>query len=182
MPKPTIRPAIAADVAAILNLIRGLAAYERAAGEVAIGESELLRDGFGERPVFECLIAEVDGEAAGLALFFPIYSTWKGPSIHLEDLFVLPSARGLGIGKALLTRVAAIAHQRGCARLQWDVLDWNQPAIDFYQSLGAVFMNEWRIMRVTGEALHTLAGSAVHDQFAPALPSPQNCDAERSLA
>ena len=92
-----------------------------------------------------------------MALFFPIYSTWKGASIHLEDLFVLPEARGQGIGKALLTRVGAIASERKCARLQWDVLDWNQPAIDFYESLGAKFMTEWRIMRVTGEALQSLS-------------------------
>ena len=157
MPIVEIRPAIAADISSILQLIRGLAEYERAAGEVAITEADLLRDGFGERPLYECLIAEADSTPVGLALFFPIYSTWKGPSIHLEDLFVLPSARGLGIGKALLKRVAAIAGERGCARLQWDVLDWNQPAIDFYQSLGAVFMTEWRIMRVTGEALQSLA-------------------------
>ncbi len=156
MPIVEIRPAVAADVSIVLKLIRGLAEYERAAGEVAITEAELLRDGFGDRPVFECLVAEADSTPVGLALFFPIYSTWKGPSIHLEDLFVLPSARGLGIGKALLKRVAALASVRGCARLQWDVLDWNQPAIDFYQSLGAVFMNEWRIMRVTGEALQSL--------------------------
>ena len=157
MPAATIRTATVADVPAILKLIRGLAEYERSANEVAIGEAELLRDGFGERPVFECLMAETDAEPVGLALFFPIYSTWKGPSIHLEDLFVLPAARGLGTGKALLTRVAAVASERGCARLQWDVLDWNQPAIDFYQSMGAVFMTEWRIMRVAGEALHLLA-------------------------
>jgi GNAT superfamily N-acetyltransferase len=157
MPIVEIRPAIAADISSILQLIRGLAEYERAAGEVAITEADLLRDGFGERPLYECLIAEADSTPVGLALFFSIYSTWKGPSIHLEDLFVLPSARGLGIGKALLKRVAAIAGERGCARLQWDVLDWNQPAIDFYQSLGAVFMTEWRIMRVTGEALQSLA-------------------------
>lgn len=152
-----IRAAVAADAPIILRLIRGLAEYERAADELAIGEAELLRDGFGSRPAYECLIAELDQEPVGLALFFPIYSTWKGPSIHLEDLFVLPPARGLGIGKTLLKRVASIARERGCARLQWDVLDWNQPAIDFYQSLGAAFMTEWRIMRVTGPALESLA-------------------------
>lgn len=151
-----IRAATAADVPKILQLIRGLAEYERAPNEVTITEAELLRDGFGDRPLYECLIAELDAELVGMALFFPIYSTWKGASIHLEDLFVLPRARGLGIGKALLMRVGAIAKERGCARLQWDVLDWNQPAIDFYQSLGAKFMHEWRIMRVTGEALEVL--------------------------
>ena len=156
MPRVQIRAANATDVPIILKLIRGLAEYERAASEVAISEAELLRDGFGDQPLFECLIAEADAAPVGLALFFPIYSTWKGPSIHLEDLFVLPTARGLGIGKALLTHVASIARERGCARLQWDVLDWNQPAIDFYQALGAVFMTEWRIMRVSGEVLQLL--------------------------
>ena len=159
MTEVVIRSAEAADAAVILQLIRGLAEYERAAHEVSIGEAELRRDGFGERPLFECLIAEADGEPVGMALFFPIYSTWKGASIHLEDLFVLPSARGRGIGKRLLTRVASLAKERGAARLQWDVLDWNQPAIDFYQSLGAKFMDEWRIMRVTGEELTGMARS-----------------------
>jgi GNAT superfamily N-acetyltransferase len=125
----------------------------------------LRRDGFGARPLFECLIADDDdGEAAGFALYFPIYSTWRGPSIHLEDLFVIPSHRGHGIGKALLQRVAAVAVERGCARLQWDVLDWNQPAIDFYQSRGAIMLESWRIMRVTGAALVRLAAD-------PATPS-----------
>ena len=114
---------------------------------------------FGEHPVFECLIAETDSrEPAGFALFFYNYSTWRGRTgIHLEDLFVLPRFRGQGIGKALLSRVAARAAERGCVRLQWDVLDWNQTAIDFYQSLGARFLSEWRIMRVADEAIHSLA-------------------------
>jgi len=159
--KVFIREANPADVPVILTLIRGLAEYERAPHEVTIGEAELLRDGFGDRPLFECLIAEVNAEAVGIALFFPFYSTWKGPGIHLEDLFVLPSARGFGAGKALLTAVASIAAERGCARLQWHVLDWNQPAIDFYNSLGAKFLDEWRIMRVTGEALGVLGREAV---------------------
>jgi len=162
MPIVNIRAAVAADVPLILQLIRGLAAYERAPQEVIISEEQLLQDGFGDRPLYECLIGEVDGQPVGMALFFPIYSTWKGASIHLEDLFVLPSARGLGVGKALLKQVAAIARERSCARLQWDVLDWNQPAIDFYHSLGAKFLDEWRIMRLTGEALTTLATGVVH--------------------
>ena len=152
-----IRPAIAADVPAILTLIHALAIYEREPDAVRIGESDLLRDGFGPQPHFECLIAEDEGEAAGFALFFPIFSTWRGPSIHLEDLFVQPSHRGRGIGKALLTRVASIAVERRCARLQWDVLDWNAPAIAFYQSCGARMLESWRIMRVTGDALARLA-------------------------
>jgi GNAT superfamily N-acetyltransferase len=94
---------------------------------------------------------------AGFALYFPIYSTWQGPSLHLEDLFVLPEFRGRGIGKALLNHVAAAAVKRGCARLQWDVLDWNQPAIDFYRSIGATMLHEWRRMRVTGDALTVLS-------------------------
>jgi GNAT superfamily N-acetyltransferase len=159
MPNVNVRAAQAADVPVMLQLIRGLAEYERAPQEVTLTEEQLLSDGFGERPLYECLIAELDGHAVGLAIFFPIYSTWKGASLHLEDLFVLPSARGLGIGKALLRKVASIAGERDCARLQWDVLDWNQPAIDFYQSLGAKFLDEWRIMRVTGEALRELGES-----------------------
>jgi GNAT superfamily N-acetyltransferase len=153
-----IRRATEADVPVILKLIHALAEYEREPDAVRLGEAELRRDGFGARALFECLIADDDdGEAAGFALYFPIYSTWRGPSIHLEDLFVIPSHRGHGIGKALLQRVAAVAVERGCARLQWDVLDWNQPAIDFYQSRGAIMLESWRIMRVTGAALVRLA-------------------------
>ena len=152
-----IRPAAAADVPLIFTLVRGLAEYEREPHSVQITEEQLLRDGFGPNHYYECLIAEEDGKPAGFALYFPIYSTWQGPSLHLEDLFVLPEFRGKGIGKALLNQVAAAAVKRGCARLQWDVLDWNQPAIDFYQSIGAVMLPDWRRMRMTGEALQALA-------------------------
>ena len=152
-----IRRATEADVPVLVNLIRALAVYEREPDAVQIGEAELRRDGFGPQPLFECLIAEDEGQAAGFALYFPIYSTWRGPSLHLEDLFVQPSHRGRGIGKALLSRVAAIAMERGCARMQWDVLDWNTPAIDFYSSCGAIMLEPWRIMRVTGAALARLA-------------------------
>jgi GNAT superfamily N-acetyltransferase len=155
-----IRLATEADVPTILSLIRALALYEREPDAVQLGEAELRRDGFGPQPLFECLIAEEDtGEAAGFALYFPIYSTWRGPSLHLEDLFVQPQHRGSGIGKALLARVAAIAMERGCSRMQWDVLDWNTPAIEFYQSRGAIMLEPWRIMRVTGAALARLAKS-----------------------
>lgn len=154
-----IRVATEADIPAILELIHALAIYEREPDAVQIGEAELRRDGFGPRPLFECLIADDDGEAAGFALYFPIYSTWRGPSLHLEDLFIQPSHRGRGIGKALLARVAEIALERGCARMQWDVLDWNTSAIDFYQSRGAIMLESWRIMRVTGAALARLAKS-----------------------
>jgi GNAT superfamily N-acetyltransferase len=154
-----IRLATDNDIPAILELIHALAKYEREPDAVQIGEAELRRDGFGPRPFFECLIADDDGEAAGFALYFPIYSTWRGRSLHLEDLFVQPSHRGRGIGKALLARVAAIAIERGCARMQWDVLDWNTPAIDFYRGCGAIMLESWRIMRVTGPALARLASS-----------------------
>jgi GNAT superfamily N-acetyltransferase len=155
-----IRLATEADVPAILSLIHALATYEREPDAVQIGEAELRRDGFGPQPLFECLIADDEGEASGFALYFPIYSTWRGPSLHLEDLFVQPTHRGRGIGKALLGYVASIAMERGCARLQWDVLDWNAPAIDFYRSCGAVMLEPWRIMRVSGAALARLANSS----------------------
>ena len=154
----SIRTATPDDIPLILDLIRSLAAYEREPDAVKTTEADLLRDGFGEQPRFECLIAEVSREAAGFALYFDNYSTWRGRSgIHLEDLFVLPRFRGHGIGKALLAKVAARAAEQGCVRLQWDVLEWNQTAIDFYRGLGAQFLDEWRIMRVNDEAIHTLA-------------------------
>jgi GNAT superfamily N-acetyltransferase len=160
----TIRPATPADIPLILDLIRALAAYEREPNAVKTTAADLLRDGFGPNPRFECLIAETltpSPEPAGFALFFYNYSTWRGRAgIHLEDLFVLPRFRGEGIGKALLARVAARAAEQGCVRLQWDVLEWNQTAIDFYQGLGAKFLDEWRIMRVNDEAIHALAAMA----------------------
>ena len=152
-----IRPAAPADAALILDFIHRLAEYEREPHSITMTEDQLVRDGFGRQRYFECLIAEADGTPAGFALFFPVYSTWKGRSIHLEDLFVLPEFRKQGIGKALLRRVAALAVERGCARLQWDVLEWNQLALDFYRGFGAVTLDEWRIMRVTGDALRALA-------------------------
>jgi len=140
-------------------LIHELATYEREPHSVQITDDQLLRDGFGTERYYECLIAEHDGAPAGFALFFPIYSTWRGRSLHLEDLFVRPQFRGLGIGKALLTHVAAVAVERGCARLQWDVLAWNQPAIDFYRSLDATMLDDWRRMRVIDDALTALASA-----------------------
>jgi len=156
----TIRPATPADIPLMHSLVRALAEYEREPHSVQITEEQLLRDGFGPRPYYECLIAEHDGKPAGFALYFPIYSTWQGPSLHLEDLFVLPEFRGSGIGKALLNQVAAAAVRRGCVRLQWDVLDWNRSAIDFYHSIGAIMLPDWRRMRMTGEALQALAASS----------------------
>src|SRR5580658_4612082 len=154
----TIRPATAADVQQILAFIRALAVYERAPDAVVATEEGLLRDGFGPHPYFECLLAEHDGRPAGFALYFFNYSTWMGrPGLYLEDLFVEPEFRGLGIGKVLLQRVAAIAVEKNCPRLQWEVLNWNTPAIEFYRAMGAEFMDEWRNVRMTGEALARLA-------------------------
>jgi GNAT superfamily N-acetyltransferase len=154
----TIRPATRADVPQILAFIRALAAYERAPEAVTTTEAGLERDGFGPNPFYFCLIAEHNGQAAGYAIYFFIYSTWVGPGIYLEDIFVEPELRGLGIGKALLERVAAIAVENSCQRLQWAVLDWNTPAIDFYRSMGGDFLDEWRTVRMSGEALNRLAG------------------------
>jgi len=157
----TIRPATSADVGEILRFIKALALYERGLDQVTATEEGLLRDGFGPHPFYECLIAELDGKPAGFALYFYNYSTWKGqPGIYLEDLFVEPELRGLGIGKALLERVAVVAVKKGCRRLQWQVLDWNTPAIDFYVAMGGEFMNEWRTVRLNDEALLRLAGGS----------------------
>jgi GNAT superfamily N-acetyltransferase len=153
-----IRRATAADVGQILAFVRALAAFERAPEAVVATEEGLLRDGFGPNPFYSCLIADYDGQPAGFALFFYNYSTWMGrPGIYLEDLFVLPEFRGLGIGKTLLRRVAAFAVEKGCQRLQWEVLDWNTPAIDFYRAMGAEFLDEWRNVRLDGEAIKLLA-------------------------
>jgi GNAT superfamily N-acetyltransferase len=154
----TIRPATAADVPQILDFIRALAAYEREPDAVTATEADLLRDGFGPNPFYHCLIAEHDGKPAGFAFYFFNYSTWMGrPGLYLEDLFVQPEFRGLGLGKALLQRVAEIAVENNCPRLQWEVLDWNTPAIDFYRASGAEFMKEWLNVRVSGDALNVLA-------------------------
>jgi GNAT superfamily N-acetyltransferase len=155
-----IRKATPADVPVILDFIRALAIYEREPDAVSATQEALLRDGFGPNPFYFCLIAEHDKAPAGFALYFFNYSTWMGrPGLYLEDLFVHPEFRGLGIGKALLQRAAAIAVENNCPRLQWEVLDWNSPAIDFYRAMGAEFMDEWRNVRITGEALTRLAGA-----------------------
>jgi GNAT superfamily N-acetyltransferase len=154
----TIREAVREDVGLILEFIRALAVFEREPDAVTATEADLLRDGFGDAPYFHCLIAEHGGKPAGFAFYFFNYSTWTGrPGLYLEDLFVHTEFRGLGIGKALLARVAAIAVEKSCPRLQWEVLDWNTPAVDFYAGLGASFLDEWRNVRMTGEALQKLA-------------------------
>jgi GNAT superfamily N-acetyltransferase len=156
-----IRKATRADLPQILAFIRALADYEHLSHAVQLSEADLERGGFGPRPFFECLIAEFEGRPAGYALYFFNYSTFRGqPGIYLEDLFVLPELRGQGIGKALLRRVASEAVQNHCGRFEWSVLDWNQPAIDFYHSQGGQLMDEWRIVRVEGEALTRLAAAS----------------------
>jgi GNAT superfamily N-acetyltransferase len=155
----SIRPAIKPDLDLIIGFIRALADYERLADEVRLDRDVLATHLFGTAPKAEVLIAERDSVAVGFALFFHNFSTFEGrPGIYLEDLFVSPEARGSGAGKALLAALATLAVERGCARLEWSVLDWNTPAIDFYRSLGAKSMDEWTINRVEGEALSALAG------------------------
>jgi GNAT superfamily N-acetyltransferase len=187
-PSFEIRPAISADVPLIHALVLGLAEYEREPQSAQLTAADLLRDGFGPAPAYSCLIAESVGaegnKACGFALYFPIYSTWSGRSLYLEDLFVQPEYRGQGVGKALLARVAAIAFEQGCARLDWSVLRWNEPAIRFYESLGALPMVEWERMRLEGLALAAVASPALVADADAALaaiagpPRPQTFEEE----
>ncbi|MFT3670150.1 MAG: GNAT family N-acetyltransferase [Pseudoxanthomonas sp.] len=157
-PSTTLRPATRADIPQILEFIRGLAEYEKLAHEAVATPALLERHLFGDRPAAEVVIAEADGVPAGFALFFHSFSTFLGqPGLYLEDLFVLPSHRGLGLGKRLMVHLARLAVERGCGRFEWSVLDWNTPAIDFYRRLGAVGLDAWTVQRVSGEALQALA-------------------------
>lgn len=156
----TVRAATAADVALALAFIRELAVYERLEHQVVATEADLTTALFGARTYAEVVFACLDGREVGFALFFHNFSTFLGkPGIYLEDLFVRPESRGRGIGKRLLAWLAALALERGCARLDWAVLDWNEPSIGFYKGLGAVALDDWMIMRLAGEALERLAGS-----------------------
>lgn len=153
-----IRFATVDDVSLILTLIRGLAEYERLANEAVATEADVRASLFGDRPAAEVLIAEVGNDAAGFALFFHNYSTFRGKhGLYLEDLFVFPAHRGRGIGRALMQRLAQVAVERECGRFEWWVLDWNEPAIRFYESLGARAMSDWTVYRLTGEPLERLA-------------------------
>jgi len=153
-----IAQATPGDVSVLLELIRGLAEYEKLSAEVSATTEGLHAALFGPRPVAEAILGRVGGVAVGFALFFHNFSTFVGrPGIYLEDLFVLPAHRGKGFGKALLLHVAALAQERGCGRFEWAVLDWNKPAIEFYRSLGARAMDEWTLYRLTGEPLAALA-------------------------
>lgn len=156
-----VRPAAPEDLALIAALIRELAEYERLSHRVRFDEAELGAQLFGARPAAEVIIAEADGTPAGFALFFHNFSTFEGrPGIYLEDLFVRPEARGTGLGRALLAHLARLADERGCARLEWAVLDWNTPSIGFYRKLGAIALDDWTVMRLDGAALRRLGDSA----------------------
>jgi GNAT superfamily N-acetyltransferase len=154
-----IRPAVAADVSTIMRFVRELAEYERALDKVVATEPLLHEALFGDHPAAEALIAEQDGKPVAMALYFFNFSTWTGwRGLYLEDLYVTPEARGSGVGTALLRHLAGVALDRGCARFEWAVLDWNKPAIEFYDSMGADSLDDWRIRRVSGDSLTTLAG------------------------
>jgi GNAT superfamily N-acetyltransferase len=152
-----IRPATIDDVPLLMRFSRELAEYEREPNAIATTEETLAKDGFGSQPKFRALIAEWDGQPVGYALLYDFYSSWKGSGIFLEDLFVRESFRGRGIGKALLSNVASIAQREGCHAIRWEVLDWNKPAMEFYKSLGARFVDEWKQVLLEAEALNRLA-------------------------
>jgi GNAT superfamily N-acetyltransferase len=154
----TLRPAVPADAPLILDYIRELAAYEREPQAAVATEADLLRFAFGEQPLVRVVMAQWAGQPAGFALYFFNFSTWEGkPGLYLEDLFVRPAFRGKGIGKSLLQHLAAVAEREGCTRFVWQVLDWNTPAIEFYEAQGAKVLKPWLTCRVEGEALHRLA-------------------------
>ena len=157
-PKHSLRPATPADLQPIVGLIRELAAFEELLHLVVVTPESLSPHLFGERPAAEAVVGEVDGVVVAFALYFTNFSTFLGrPGLYLEDLYVQPAHRGLGLGKALLQHLATLAVSRGCGRFEWSVLDWNQRAVDFYQKMGATVMPDWRICRVTGDALTALA-------------------------
>jgi hypothetical protein len=153
-PTPALRPAQPSDAAVIVELIRELAAYEKLEHLVVATPESIAPHLFGPRPAAEVVLAEAEGRVAGFALFFTNFSTFLGrPGLYLEDLYVRPAFRGLGLGRALLEHLGALAVQRGCGRFEWSVLDWNEPAIEFYRRMGAELLPDWRICRITGAAL-----------------------------
>lgn len=162
-----IRPASREHVALLLEMVLEFATFEKLREEVTITETMLERDGFGTQPRFRTLIAEWSGAAAGYAICFPIYSTFQGPALFLEDVYVRPQFRDKGIGKALIGEVAAMALREGCGALRWEVLAWNLPAIDFYKRLGAIFLDDWKAVRIEGEALRRLAEQRLKDDEKP---------------
>ncbi len=157
----SIRPATPADVETILAMVRELAVYEKLSDQCVATEEQFHAALFGEKPRAEALLGETNGEPIAFALFFHNFSTFAGkPGLYLEDLYVKPDHRGKGYGKALLRKLAALALERGCARFEWTVLDWNEPAIRAYDSIGSASLDDWRIRRLEGEALKKLAAQS----------------------
>ena len=157
-PTATLRPATPADLPAIVGLIRELAAFEKLEHLVVATPESMAPHLFGTRPAAEAVVAEVDGAVVAFALFFTNFSTFLGqPGLYLEDLYVQPAHRGTGLGKSLLAHLGALAVERGCGRFEWSVLDWNENAIRFYESMGATVMPDWRICRITGDTLQRFA-------------------------
>ena len=146
--KYTIRDARPEDMPRVLDLIRELAHFEKEEGAVELSSEELVEDGFGDQKLFQCFVAEVDNEIEGMALVYPRYSTWKGPVIHLEDLIITERVRGNGLGTALLDSVIKYGHELGVKRICWEVLDWNEPAIDFYEKKGAKVLRDWDVVQL----------------------------------
>jgi GNAT superfamily N-acetyltransferase len=155
-----IRAATVEDVPLLKQMIVEFATFERLADEVTVAEQTLARDGFGPRARYRVLLPEWDGKPAGYALFYVFYSSFQGPGLFLEDIYVREEFRGRGIGKALMAEVALIARREGFWAMRWEVLDWNQPAIDFYEKLGATFLDDWKPVRLEGESLQRLAESS----------------------
>lgn len=155
----SIRKAKKEDIPFILQMIRALAEYEKEPQEVTISEIQLLKDGFGDKPLYQCLILELEQKPVGFALYYNRYSTWKGKTLFLEDLFVIPEARGAGLGKLAMFELAKIARDTDCVRFEWQVLDWNQPAIDFYKSLSAVLLPQWVNCRLDRQGIEKLANN-----------------------
>ncbi len=151
--KTSIREANASDMTAVLLLIQELAAFEKEDNAVELSTEDLMRDGFGTQPLFKCFVAETNEAIVGMALVYPRYSTWKGPVIHLEDLIVTKAHRGSGVGSALLDRVVAYGNEKGVKRICWEVLDWNEPAIQFYEAKGARVMRDWDVVQLNEQGI-----------------------------
>ena len=149
----TIRPAIASDSKAIITLIKELALFEKEPESVALTEANIKEYGFGKKPLFECLVAEVDNQVIGIALFYSRFSTWKGPTFHLEDLIVSEEFKGKGFGTQLYTAFIRHAHKTGVQRIEWNVLDWNTPAIKFYENSGAKVLQDWNTVQMDAQAM-----------------------------
>ena len=153
MNRIVIREAVESDMPRVLELIKELAVFEREPDAVEVTSSELIEDGFGDHSAFQCFVAEVEGIVGGMALVYPRYSTWKGVVLHLEDLIVTEAMRGIGLGEALLDRVVQYGADKGVKRISWEVLDWNKPAIDFYEKKGALLLRDWDVVHLDEQGI-----------------------------